>query len=477
MSRAAEYAQFPYTPPKTHLTSAQQSMHHQYTQQQPNQFTSSQDGLLTQPPPSVTTNPQYTTSHASIVPPNLGTQQTRRYKTQQHNSISPPTPNTPNRQYSQNSLVQATLEHPPSPLSSNQCLPTTNNVTIPSTLPASLPTPPTTLPGLSSPNSGNSPASNFDLQDVLAQFGNQPELLKLILQSKVEEDKRKAEEAKLRVRELDLLLLDRDRQKKGLEHAHDVDESKNDEIHSNQDMDFDHGEDFNFFPSVITFSITNDEKVSHVFNLFIPPFILDNSIGPFSTSDGSLSYASFGASLSSPVQNLSLNSPSTPVSQSTPRLKPAPRINSTPKGQSAPQFPLHDRFAPHNNQLTSQNQMLSHNQAIQNDQEVILGSAENEESNANNITNKRKRKRREMLPVTMIIETKEYPYVDDYLWKNNGNTTQRKTGNKSVYFKCSNSNKGCPVNKTVTEKEGGWIIKYRGHHLDECGKIKRIVQS
>src|SRR4051794_13396898 len=126
MSRAAEYAQFPYTPPKTHLTSAQQSMHHQFTQQQPNQFTSSQDGLLTQQPPSVSTNPQYTTSHASIVTPSLGTQQTRRYKTQQHTSISPPTPNTPNRQYSQNSLVQATLEHPPSPLSSNQCLPTTN---------------------------------------------------------------------------------------------------------------------------------------------------------------------------------------------------------------------------------------------------------------------------------------------------------------------------------------------------------------
>jgi hypothetical protein len=102
---------------------------------------------------------------------------------------------------------------------------------------------------------------------------------------------------------------------------------------------------------------------------------------------------------------------------------------------------------------------------------------ENEQNNINGTPNKRKRKRREMLPVTMIIETKVYPYVDSYLWKNNGNTTQRKTGNKSVYFKCSNSNKGCPVNKTVTEREGGWIIKYRGNHLEECGKIKRIVQS
>jgi len=102
---------------------------------------------------------------------------------------------------------------------------------------------------------------------------------------------------------------------------------------------------------------------------------------------------------------------------------------------------------------------------------------EHGDSDLSSPQNKRKRKRREMLPVTMIIETKEFPYVDDYLWKNNGNTTQKKTGCKSVYYKCSNSNKGCPVNKTVTEKDGGWIIKYRGQHLEDCGKIRRIVQA
>jgi len=73
----------------------------------------------------------------------------------------------------------------------------------------------------------------------------------------VEEDKRKAEEAKLRVRELDLLLIERDRQKKCLEHAHDVDESKNDDIHSNQDMDYDHGKDFLY----ITLLFVNHDKV------------------------------------------------------------------------------------------------------------------------------------------------------------------------------------------------------------------------
>ncbi|KAF9948203.1 hypothetical protein BGZ65_008234 [Modicella reniformis] len=86
---------------------------------------------------------------------------------------------------------------------------------------------------------------------------------------------------------------------------------------------------------------------------------------------------------------------------------------------------------------------------------------------------KRKRKRREMQPVSKTIESQE-PHVDQYLWKNNGNTTQKKTGCKSIYYKCSNSAGGCTVNKTVTEKEGGgYITKYRGEHLDDCNKFKR----
>ncbi|CAB4432196.1 unnamed protein product [Rhizophagus irregularis] len=368
------YAQYPYTPPKNNQ---QLLHHHQYTQQ--NQFTTTpQDGIISQTP-SGTPNPQYTTQNTSIGPPSLSCQ-TRRYKA----SIAPN--NTP-RQYP-STIAPPLNERPPSPLASTQCLPTNNNV--PSTLPASLPTPPPIPAGLSSPNNTTT-ASSFDLQDIILQFGGQPELLKIILTSKVEEDKRKAEEAKLRVKELDLMLCDKHRK------CNDHDDSKNDEIHSNQDMDYDN----------------------------------ENSIGTYSTSDGTMNYASFNTSLSS--HSLSLNPSSTPVSQSTPRIE-----SRSSKDQDEP--------------------------------------TECEQNN-NCAPNKRKRKRREMLPVTMIIETKEHPYVDDYLWKNNGNTTQRKTGNKSVYFKCSNSNKGCPVNKTVTEKDGGWIIKYRGCHLDGCGKIKRIVQS
>lgn len=49
-------------------------------------------------------------------------------------------------------------------------------------------------------------ANEYDLQEVIQQYQSQPELLKLILTSKVEEDKRRAEEAKLRAKELDLYL-------------------------------------------------------------------------------------------------------------------------------------------------------------------------------------------------------------------------------------------------------------------------------
>ncbi|KAG0172999.1 hypothetical protein DFQ30_009124 [Apophysomyces sp. BC1015] len=45
-----------------------------------------------------------------------------------------------------------------------------------------------------------------ELKNVIAQYELQPELLKLILTSKIEEDKRRTEEAKLRFKQLDLYL-------------------------------------------------------------------------------------------------------------------------------------------------------------------------------------------------------------------------------------------------------------------------------
>jgi hypothetical protein len=61
----------------------------------------------------------------------------------------------------------------------------------------------------------NHPATNpvsCDLQEVIIYYQSQPELLRLILLSKVEEDKRRSEEAKLRAKELDMFLLQQQQQ-------------------------------------------------------------------------------------------------------------------------------------------------------------------------------------------------------------------------------------------------------------------------
>jgi 7,8-dihydro-6-hydroxymethylpterin-pyrophosphokinase len=58
----------------------------------------------------------------------------------------------------------------------------------------------------SPPNKSIEPPSFLNLEKVVQNYGNQPELLELILSSKVEEDRRRAEEAKLRRKEIDYLL-------------------------------------------------------------------------------------------------------------------------------------------------------------------------------------------------------------------------------------------------------------------------------
>ncbi|KAI8394086.1 uncharacterized protein BYT42DRAFT_488449, partial [Radiomyces spectabilis] len=47
---------------------------------------------------------------------------------------------------------------------------------------------------------------SYNLEALVEQYGSSPDLLQLILSSKVEEDKRRAEEAKLRSKEIDYML-------------------------------------------------------------------------------------------------------------------------------------------------------------------------------------------------------------------------------------------------------------------------------
>lgn len=55
-------------------------------------------------------------------------------------------------------------------------------------------------------NTSAEPSAFLNLEKVVQTYGSQPELLELILSSKVEEDRRRAEEAKLRRKEIEYML-------------------------------------------------------------------------------------------------------------------------------------------------------------------------------------------------------------------------------------------------------------------------------
>ncbi|PHZ10040.1 uncharacterized protein RHIMIDRAFT_41928 [Rhizopus microsporus ATCC 52813] len=83
------------------------------------------------------------------------------------------------------------------------------------------------------------------------------------------------------------------------------------------------------------------------------------------------------------------------------------------------------------------------------------------------------RRKRSIQAISKVIETHEFPFDDGFFWKTNGNTLQKRTGLKSIYFKCAS--KDCPVNKTVIEQENGkYMIKYRGQHVSGCNKIEHV---
>jgi hypothetical protein len=188
----------------------------------------------------------------------------------------------------------------------------------------------------------------YDLQEVIQQYQTQPELLKLILTSKVEEDKRRAEEAKLRAKELDLYL-----------------------------------------------------KSSHKRNS--APYIIPSK----------RSHRQSSSSLSS-LSSLSEEEEDEYNSDHQQRRHSAAAAMLAMGGM-----------------------------ATKNEEEVTSAypSPIAEDQYADEMDPSKPRRRREMQAITKIVETRDFPYVDNHFWKNNGNTVQKKTGCKSIYYKCSNSNK------------------------------------
>ncbi|KAI7854106.1 hypothetical protein BDC45DRAFT_569647 [Circinella umbellata] len=356
----------------------------------------------------------------------------------------------------------------------------------------------------SSPPTSPAPVQIFDLQDVLLQYQSQPELLKLILSSKVEEDKRRTEEAKLRAKELDLYL----KEDRSLSHkrsnslsshsSHSSISSSGSSNTSSQHSNHHSNQQPHHIHQYHSHSHSQHEQQhqhhQHHSNAGRRrSTMIRSTAAPYTIPQHRQIVDDHqerrnSAAVAMVAMGTSLSRTSSPPSPSY--FPASPSISSsTPSVTSAYPSPAAEYYSsePTNTNNSTSTPSNNHHSSTLSNTKIKEEGSENDTSSSpitsptsapNPITTSsgRARRKREMQAITKIVETREFPYQDSYFWKNNGNTTQRKTGCKSIYYKCSNSNKGCPVNKTVTERPNGeYIIKYRGQHFIECGRVERIV--
>ncbi|KAL7315085.1 hypothetical protein PS15m_006582 [Mucor circinelloides] len=239
-----------------------------------------------------------------------------------------------------------------------------------------------------------SPSStSTDLQSVVSKYHANPELLKLILASKVEEDKRRTEEAKLKAKELDLYF------------KNQQDHFKSNRNHQQEAFILQQRRRRSSSSSNSSTNSNSNNNAGESIHRRIAPYAIPR---PIVMSPPSRRNSSASALLS--INQLSINSSNTPsLSTSAPantNLFPPPTTSLS--YNSRPQEPV---------------QKIS-------------------------------RRRRSMQAITKIVETTEFPYDDRHFWKNNGNTVQKKTGCKSVYYKCANSCKVSKKPKRASAKVG-----------------------
>ncbi|KAI8097262.1 uncharacterized protein BX664DRAFT_347253 [Halteromyces radiatus] len=315
--------------------------------------------------------------------------------------------------------------------------------------------------------------TSFNLERVIQQYATQPDLLELILSSKVEEDRRRAEEAKLKRKEIDYILQQQQKSK------------HNDEPEKETDITFGTRTQKRRLPSPPSPSLSSTTSSTPPATLQ-PSLSSDWSPPPQQRSNHSIEWRS--SSIILPPLTSSPTSSSSSSSSFSPQLGPVslPHTDSLLKPSIYPSVKSPKRlsdtsFNANRKSLTIDHEEMSSLVSHHHHQDQTPPSPPSEKYIDSTTSSKStgtpiKRRRREMQAITTIIETKEFPYNDDYLWRNNGNTIHKKTGNKSIYYKCANSQQGCPVNKTCTLRQdtGEYLIKYRGTHLPECSTIKRI---
>ncbi|KAJ8652230.1 hypothetical protein O0I10_012138 [Lichtheimia ornata] len=259
------------------------------------------------------------------------------------------------------------------------------------------------------------PPQPISLNDILTKYTEKPDLLELILLSKVEEDRRRTEEIKLRSKQIDYML-----QKQ--------------------------------HPSSCCSS--SSPSMTH------PPALRQQQ-QPTSSSP-----------LHPPVN---IRTPSPDPQQQQNNVSPTSPTQSHSSQYYPPSPPSTSHYVA-DKPTSSSSHASSSSSSPLSTKPGQSSAATNTPSTASLVQAKRRRRRQKMQAVTKTVETRDFPYHDDYLWKNNGNTVHKASGTKSIYYKCANHPKGCPVNKTVTFKEHGqYLIKYRGEHLNTCHRIKRVI--
>ncbi|ORZ18505.1 hypothetical protein BCR42DRAFT_489860 [Absidia repens] len=366
-------------------------------------------------------------------------------------------------------------------------------------------------------NDEYSSSNTFNLNKLLNRFGDNAELLELILTSKVEEDRRRTEEAKLKIKQLDYR---NDKKKEEISsNHHPISSTRLPRLYNHHSPTDTSIHSFNndsppirtpnfFFPShshqrnyqytpelknnhrLNTNENQENRKTSHTVSTHIQattslpaidnPDDIKKPVPSFAAPSLSTQPSVSPASTSVPFSYLSHSNKQPSSSLSIFSYKPSSgSLTSDPsRGFS------HQSGNPHTSMTLSlpiQNQRPSYSSPTMNNKLPIPqisqshhhqegdGHSRSPSSSPSSRQHPFKRRRREMQSITMIIETKEFPYNDNYNWKNNGNTVHKKSGQRSIYYKCSNAPKGCHVNKTVTFKgQGEYLIKYRGKHLINC---------
>ncbi|CAO3609546.1 unnamed protein product [Cunninghamella blakesleeana] len=357
--------------------------------------------------------------------------------------------------------------------------------------------------------------NNTNLESLIQQYGDNIELLELILRSKVEEDRRRTEEAKLKNKELDFMLHTTTKLNGSLPNASkDIPllyQKSNQSIFSSTTI----ADKKNNYDSLLlpNFDVEHNHKNRKPMNIeYSSPSYKRVSLPSINSLDSvKIPFQLENLSMSSSEQNINTidyqnKSDSTYnifSDSNQPYLNNIEHYNHFEQKESNIQSSKINNY--HHHQIDYLNKNNSDNDvsklnipttstlkskgtvkrlsqsptsSLSSSKKILLPQKPlplNNQVNESSSLPIIKRKRREMQPITMIIETKEFPYNDNYQWKNNGNTIHRKNGQKSIYYKCSNSSKSCPVNKTVVFKDNEeYLIKYRGEHLPDCRMIESI---